>query len=647
MAKLILKSPYIKCGGGKNASGYLNYIGTREGVEMLPDNRPPTRKQTQLVNKLCRDFPAAKKLREYEQYESAPTKYHASLFINEALEENLSRVSTSEGYMRYIANRPRVERVGDHGLFGDEDHVDLNTAMAELQSYTGNVWTHIISLKREDASRLGYDNAKAWLDLIRAHRNEIAEAMQINPDNFRWYAAFHDEGDHPHIHMMAWSKNPKQGYLSREGLQSMKSLLTNDIFRMEMLQLYRSKSQSRDELVQTARDTMVELAENLRQKIADVPEIEQLLLELSYQLPQRGKKSYGYLPRKQKELVNQIVDALEQLPSVHRCYETWLMLQHQIESYYKDAPRKRLPLSAQTEFRSVKNAVIREADQLRAHRFTLLEDDDATERWSEREDVACRDTAEVWRRLRDRTLPEEELSRVLQSFRYDAEDGDPTANYYLGKLFRDGDIVPRDLRTAREYFDLAAEDDDFLPAQYALGMLLLSEDPSVQDADEGLRWLVKASENGSDAASYQLGKLCLSSKLVQRDPELARYYLERAAELYHPGAMCALGLYYLSDEDGQYDPELAREHLSKAAEYGDGYARYLLSRDVCSHPHPSVLLCGTRLLGQLARAFQDWQNQKKPPARIDSKLLSQLMQKRAAHGLKGDYTESYDYQQSM
>lgn len=157
--------------------------------------------------------------------------------------------------------------------------------MAELQSYTGNVWTHIISLKREDASRLGYDNAKAWLDLIRAHRNEITEAMQINPDNFRWYAAFHDEGDHPHIHMMAWSKNPKQGYLSREGLQSMKSLLTNDIFRMEMLQLYRSKSQSRDELVQTARDTMVELAENLRQKIADVPEIEQLLLELSYQLP--------------------------------------------------------------------------------------------------------------------------------------------------------------------------------------------------------------------------------------------------------------------------------------------------------------------------------------------------------------------------
>lgn len=643
MAKLILKSPYIKCGGGKNASGYLNYIGTREGVETLPDNRPPTRKQMQLVNKLCRDFPAVKKLCEYEQYESTPTKYHASLFINQALEENLSRVSTSEGYMNYIANRPRVERVGNHGLFGDEDHVDLNAAMEELQSYSGNVWTHIISLKREDASRLGYDNAKAWRDLIRAHRNEIAEAMQIDPDSFRWYAAFHDEGDHPHVHLMAWSNNPRQGYLSREGLQSMKSLLTNDIFRMEMLQLYQSKSQSRDELVQTARDTMAELAENLRQKIADVPDTEHLLLELAAHLPTHGKLSYGYLPKKQKALVDRIVDELEQLPSVHACYETWLTLQHQIESYYKDAPRNRLPLSAQKEFRPVKNAVIREADQLRAHRFTPLADDDAEERWSERENAACQEMAELWRRIHDRNLSEEELSRALQSLKYYAEEWNPAANYYLGKLFRDGDIVPRDLKVAREYFELAADSYEILPAQFALGMLLLSEDKSVRDVEEGLRWLVKASENGSGAAAYQLGKLCLSSKLVQRDPELAIYYLERAAELYNSDAICALGQY----EDGQYDPELAREHLSRAADYGNGYARYLLSRDACSHPQPSVLLCGTRLLGQLARAFQVWQDQKKPPARIDSKLLSQLMKKRAAHGLKGGYAESYDFQQSM
>ena len=235
MARLILKSPYIKSTGG--ASGYLRYIATRERVELIPDDRPPTRKQEQLAAKLVKDFPDSKTLYEYEDYLTKPTKVSASAFITLALETNWDAIHESEQYMKYIATRPRAERIGAHGLFGDKDAVSLEKAMEELESYSGNVWTHIISLKREDAVRLGFDNAAAWRNLIRAHRNDIAAAMKIPPGDFRWYAAFHDEGEHPHIHMMAWSAKTGQAYLSKEGIRQIKSKLTNDIFRNEMLQM--------------------------------------------------------------------------------------------------------------------------------------------------------------------------------------------------------------------------------------------------------------------------------------------------------------------------------------------------------------------------------------------------------------------------
>ena len=310
MARLILKSPYIKSTGG--AAGYLRYIATRERVEILPDDRPPTRKQEQLIAKLVKDFPDTKTLYEYESFQTKPTKAAASAFLTLALESNWDALRQSEQYLKYIATRPRAERLGSHGLFGDSDGVSLEKAMAELEQYTGNVWTHIISLKREDAARLGFDNAAAWRNLIRAHRNEIAAAMKIPPADFRWYAAFHDEGEHPHIHMMAWSATPGQAYLSKEGIRQIKSRLTNDIFRDEMLHLYEQKSESRDELVRQARRAMLELVQSMRDGLCDHPEAEQLMQELAVQLGTvKGKKTYGYLPKRLKELVDEIVSGME------------------------------------------------------------------------------------------------------------------------------------------------------------------------------------------------------------------------------------------------------------------------------------------------------------------------------------------------
>ena len=347
MAKLILKSPYIKSTGG--ASGYLKYIATRERVELIPDDRPPTRKQEQLINKLTKDFPDSKTLYEYEDYAAKPTKANASAFITLALESNWDALQESDQYMKYIATRPRAERLGEHGLFGDDDSVALDAAMNELENYTGNVWTHIISLKREDAARLGFDNAAAWRDLLRAHRNDIAAAMKIPPNDFRWYAAFHDEGDHPHVHMMAWSAKAGQAYLSKDGIRQIKSTLTNHIFQNEMLHLYEQKSMSRDELVHEARRAMQELVRTVKEGICNHPDAERLMLELALQLETvKGKKSYGYLPKPQKKLVDRIVDEMERLPSVKKCYEKWMILQGKVDGYYHDKEQKRVPLSQRT-----------------------------------------------------------------------------------------------------------------------------------------------------------------------------------------------------------------------------------------------------------------------------------------------------------
>ena len=352
MARLIVKSPYIKCGGGRSAGGYMRYIATRERVELIQDDRSPTRKQEQLIVKLVKDFPEARELDEYADYQEHPNKANASAFISQALEENWSDVQKSDGYMKYIATRPRAERLGSHGLFGDKDGVELDKAMAELENYTGNVWTHIISLKREDAERLGYDNARAWRNLLRAHRNDIAAAMSIPPQDFRWYAAFHDEGNHPHVHVMAWSAKPGQAYLSQDGIRQIKSKLTNDIFQQEMLHLYEQKTVSRDQLVREARQAMRELVQQMRTRICDHPEAEQLMQELALQLETvKGKKSYGYLPKKQKALVDEIVDQMEQLPTAAECYKKWWQLQSQVEDFYSEKERHRPPLSQQKEFR--------------------------------------------------------------------------------------------------------------------------------------------------------------------------------------------------------------------------------------------------------------------------------------------------------
>ena len=639
MARLIVKSPYIKCGGEKSAGGYLKYIATRERVEIIPDDRPPTQKQTQLIAKLVENFPDAQELMEYEDYLSHPTKVTASALITLALESNWDRVQGTEGYAKYIALRPRAERLGEHGLFGDDDAVDLAAVADELNHYTGNVWTHIISLHREDAERLGYNHADAWRTLLRTHRNDIAAAMKIPPEDFRWYAAFHDEGNHPHVHMMAWSAKPNQAYLSKDGIRQIKSTLTNQIFRQDLLHVYEQKSKSRDELVSGTRKAMLELAKAMQEMTCIHPEAEQMIGDLSRQLGQvGGKKTYGYLPKPMKKLVDEIVDQMARLPTVDTCYQTWWELQCQVEDYYSEGKKRlRPPLSQQKEFRQIKNAVIKEAEHLRMNRFSFEDEemqDDGEQISAYAMSYECQDLQSV---ANDESYPLEERDEAAEQLEQLADAGDAHAQYIIGTAYRDGGLLIPDTAKAQKLLERAAEQ-DLDVAQYALGKLYLSDDADVHDSAKGIYWLKRSADNGNDFAAYRLGKEYLSGKNTIKDAETAVSYLRQAADNGNAYAQYLLGKLTLMGEGIPKDMDAAYEWFAAARDNGHTYAEFFMKRmERGEQEPPSVLLSATRLLYHMGNIFRD--NAPAPAAngvQIDRKRLARLRQKRVALGHKPD-----------
>lgn len=363
MARLIQKSGYFKGGSGV---GYMRYVAQREGVEITSDTGPVTQKQQKLIAKIQKDFPDTKDSFEYEDYLITPNRATASAYIDAALDSHLHEMEPESGYMKYIAQRPRAEKHGGHGLFSAAPVTDLNKAVAELDAHTGRVWTFIFSLRREDAVQTGYNNAEAWRTLLLQQSNLVSQALRIPPDKLRWYAAFHDEGHHPHVHMMAWSAEPKKGYLTRKGIAVMRSKMTNAIFREEMTELYIKKDTTYKESIQTAKESLLLYIRMLENSESTDPVIEQKLRYLSQTLEQvDGKHVYGYLPKEVKAQVDEIVEQLAQLPEVAACYDQWWRLKDEIAGYYGRNTPPHQPLVLQKEFRAIKNFIIREAETIR------------------------------------------------------------------------------------------------------------------------------------------------------------------------------------------------------------------------------------------------------------------------------------------
>ena len=271
-----------------------------------------------------------------------------------------------EGYMAYMATRPRVEKQGSHGLFTSAgEPVVLAQVARELDSHRGPVWTLIVSLRREDAQRLGFDTAARWRDLLPSQAITLAEGLKIPPTHLKWYAAFHNEGHHPHVHLIAYSTKPGEGFLTKQGMEKIRSALAQEIFRQDLVSVYEQQTAHRDELRRVSREKVAGLVEEINQGSCENPQEEQLLRELAKRLSHvRGKKVYGYLRPDLKALVNQIVDELAKDERIAQLYDLWYQDKQAARNVYDERPLQRVPLSENSDFKPIRNAVVQAAVEL-------------------------------------------------------------------------------------------------------------------------------------------------------------------------------------------------------------------------------------------------------------------------------------------
>ena len=370
MAKLIFISPYLK--GSSNSArlaNHVRYISTRDGVQTLSDsakNLPPTKKQEEYIQKLTKKFSEATLLPEYDEYVSAPSRYSASEFIEQTEEIYSFNLDERENFIGYIANRPGVKKLNEHGLWNADGQVPvMQTAMDEVSQHNGNVWRPIISLPREDAERLGYDHVEAWQNLIKSSLIDIAESYKIKPDHLRWYAAMHMKEKHIHVHMVIFSTDPKEGYLTKQGIKQIKSALVRQVYKDDLLNVYQKQTAHRYLLQDNALEVMDSLIQKMQDGDLKNPKLELLIAELAERLQNySGKKVYGHLPLATKRIVDAIVDEIASDERVAEAYSLWQGMRDEVFSFYSKAKPERVPLSQQKEFKPVRNMVIREVVQM-------------------------------------------------------------------------------------------------------------------------------------------------------------------------------------------------------------------------------------------------------------------------------------------
>lgn len=366
MPKLIVTSRYLKSGSGKKKQlyHYVKYIATREGSVPIPnanETAPATKNQQELISSLLNDFPDSKELFEYEDYQKDPTVKNGSALISEILDRNMDRLTSRENYVGYLANRPGAVKFGSHGLFSQSDEpINLEKVAKEIANHGGNVWTHVVSLRRDNAQAMGYDNLKAWRELVKRQIPNIAKNQKIDMANLKWYAAFHDKKTNPHVHIIVYSDNEREGFLTNHGIEKIRSGFANDIYADELHNLYAQQTDLRNLMKKESEQLMQKLADNISQNDVDNAELIDLVAKLHEQLnSSKGKKVYGYLKADVKKTVDEIFIRLSENESIQKMYSLWCEMEQQKHDVYSSAKLQFPKLADNKEFKSVKNMIIR------------------------------------------------------------------------------------------------------------------------------------------------------------------------------------------------------------------------------------------------------------------------------------------------
>ena len=511
MPKIIVTSRYLKSGSGKKKQlyHYVKYIATREGSVPIPnanETAPATKSQQELISSLLHDFPDSKELFEYEDYQKNPTIKNGSALISVILDRNMDRLTSRENYVGYLANRPGAVKFGSHGLFSQSDEpINLEKVAKEIANHGGNVWTHVVSLRRDNAQAMGYDNLKAWRELVKRQISNIAKNQKIDMANLKWYAAFHDKKTNPHVHIIVYSTNEREGFLTNHGIEKIRSGFANDIYADELHHLYAQQTDLRNQMKKESEQLMKQLADNISQNDVDNAELIDLVAKLHEQLnSSKGKKVYGYLKADVKKTVDEIFIRLSENESIQKMYSLWCEMEQQKHDVYSSARVQFPKLADNKEFKSVKNMIIQ----------TVLDMNSP---------------------VVDIEIEEPELTEKTDD---DITDIPPQIDEFDNAIYFDNDDMAANGFSCSSKIS-PKEPDDSPKSKYYLKWsnaykeackLIYNKQSKLEDFQKAEQLLLSESKSGNVLAIHDLGKLYSTDKLGAKDEEKSFAFYQEALQ---------------------------------------------------------------------------------------------------------------------
>ena len=591
MSQLIVTSRYLKSGNQKNKTkrrNYTKYIATRETVEIrsqkfVDRNANATKNQKQLINDLINDFPESKRYLEYEDYEREPTIENAGELISTIVERNADVVGNRQNFVGYMAMRPGVEKRGPHGLFNEKDEpIILNQAANEIAEHKGNVWSHVVSLRREDAVRLGYDNSDAWRELVKRHISDIAKAQNIPLCNLKWYAAYHDTTHHPHIHLLVYSTNPKQGFLTKAGIDKIRSAFANDIFHDDLQSIYQEQTVSRDELKAVSKNEFESIVNRIASNDHTDPQLGELIRKLYIQLQNvKGKKVYGYLPKEIKETVNKIFSELAKDENIRQLYDKWCSLERLKCKTYTQKEKELPSLTDNKVFQPVRNMIIRTVLNMKPF------DVNTEIEGSEPNDEYIDNTPQNVLPLFDEAEPleEKETDESAAAIKYYIKWNDQYKK--ACKLIYGKDAKLNDFKKAEQILLSESQRGNVL-AVYDLGKLYSTdklgernEEMSIAKYTQALQGFLQIEPNSKKIKpyiQYRIGKMFCYGLGTEQDYEKVFEWFERSAKQKNKFAQFSLANLYYYGNGVEKDLSQAFLWYQRSSSQGQPYAAYYIAQ---------------------------------------------------------------------
>ena len=613
MSQLIVTSRYLKNGNQKNKTkrrNYTKYIATRETVEIrsqkfVDRNANATKNQEQLINDLINDFPESKRYLEYEDYEREPTIENAGELISTIIERNADVVGNRQNFVGYMAMRPGVEKRGSHGLFNEKDEpIILNRAANEIAEHKGNVWSHVVSLRREDAVRLGFDNSDAWRELVKRHISDIAKAQNIPLCNLKWYAAYHDTTHHPHIHLLVYSTNPKQGFLTKAGIDKIRSAFANDIFHDDLQSIYQKQTVSRDELKAVSKNEFESIVNMIASNDHTDPQLEELIKKLYIQLQNvKGKKVYGYLPKEIKETVNKIFSELAKDENIRQLYDKWCSLERLKYKTYTLKETELPELSANKVFQPVRNMIIRTVLNMKPFDVnTEIEGSEPNDEYfdntpqsmsplfDEAEPLAEKETDESaaaikyyikWndqykkacKLIYGKDAKLNDFKKAEQLLLSESQRGNVLAVYDLGKLYSTDKLgekneemsIAKYTQALQGFLQIELNSKELKPyVQYRIGKMFCYGLGTEQDYEKAFEWFERLAKQKNKFAQFSLANLYYYGSGVEKDLSQAFLWYQRSSSQGQPYAAYSIAQMYRYGEYVTKDNDTAQRYYKQA-----------------------------------------------------------------------------------